>query len=83
MRASAQQQKDGQVAPERFGEATEWCSEVTALMQTLSGVSILRIEEDEILLGLTTYAHPSSGVNPGACNIRENHPILPLPACML
>ncbi|CAL8468618.1 g8158 [Coccomyxa elongata] len=76
MRASAQQQKDGQVAPERFGEAAEWCSEVTALMQSLSGVSILRIEEDEILLGLTTHAHPGSGLDPGAPVTRWDHELM-------
>lgn len=43
-----------------FGDAVDWCSEVTGLLAALSGVSVLRIEEDELVVGLTTYAIPSS-----------------------
>jgi hypothetical protein len=65
MRASAQQKKDGQAAPERFAEALEWCSEVTALITALGGVSILRIEEDEFTVGLITHAEPGCDADSG------------------
>ncbi len=65
LRSSSQQKKDGQAAPERFAEALEWCSEVTALINTLVGVSIRRIEEDQLTIGLITHADPGCDANSG------------------
>jgi len=66
MRTSAQQQKEqpqgSEPAPKQpFADAMAWCTEVTALMATLGGVRILRIEEDELIIGLTTYADLGTG----------------------
>ncbi|EIE22415.1 hypothetical protein COCSUDRAFT_53805 [Coccomyxa subellipsoidea C-169] len=73
LRSSSQQKKDGQAAPERFAEALEWCSEVTALINTLVGVSIRRIEEDQLTIGLITHADPGCDANLDAPPQRWEH----------
>lgn len=60
MKAAAGKGQEGQsAAAPGFGEAVDWCSQVTALMAALSGIRLLRIEEDELVVGLTTYAGSS------------------------
>ena len=43
-------------AAERMGASLAWAAEAAALVAALSGVRVLDIEEDALVLALTTHA---------------------------